>query len=67
MADKLANAIDADEEDMFDDEGRDFTAVKEEEKDDGFVVEKDKELQETLVVFENNQFIMYDFMTNKSW
>ena len=52
---------------MFESEGRDFTAVEEEKKDDGFVVEKDKELQETLVIFENNQFLMYDFKTNRSW
>ena len=51
---------------MFEDEGRDFTAVKDDEND-GFEVQKDKELYETLVIFENNQFIMYDFKTDKSW
>ena len=66
MADKLAAAEDVDEDDMFEDEGRDFTAVKDDEND-GFEVQKDKELYETLVIFENNQFIMYDFKTDKSW
>ena len=37
MADKLANAEDVDEDDMFEDEGRDFTAVKDDEND-GFEV-----------------------------
>ena len=40
----MAAAESYDEEDMFESEGRDFTAVEEEKKDDGFVVEKDKEL-----------------------
>ena len=48
---------------MFEEEARDFTAV-EEDKDDGFVVEQNKVLEETLVVFENNQFLLYDFKAN---
>lgn len=42
-----------------------FTSVKEE--DDGFQVEEGKQMTETLIVFERNQFLLYDFKTEKSW
>jgi len=33
----------------------------EEEKEDGFVVEQNKVLEDTLVIFEKNQFLLYDY------
>ena len=66
MADKLAAAEEVDEDDMFEMEARDFKAV-EDDKDDGFEIQKDKELQDTIVIFDNNQFLLYDFKTNLSW
>ena len=52
---------------MYEQEGREFVAAAEDEDDEKFVVEKDKDLRETLVVFENNQFVIYDFMSGSSW
>lgn len=39
----------------------------EEGKDDGFQVEEGKQMTETIVIFDNNQFLLYDFKENKSW
>ena len=42
-----------------------FAAVKDE--NDGFQVEEGKQMTETLVVFDKNQFLLYDFKQDKSW
>ncbi len=46
-------------------EGTDFAGVKEE--NDGFQVEEGKQMTETLVIFDRNQFLLYDFKQNRSW
>ena len=46
-------------------EGTSFAATKEE--DDSFQVEEGKQMTETLIVFEKNQFLLYDFKGGKSW
>ena len=58
------DADDYDEEEMYG-EGTSFAATKEE--DDGFQVEEGKQMTETLIVFEKNQFLLYDFKGGKSW
>lgn len=66
MKDKLANAEEVDEDDMYEQEGRVFSAVEPEQDD--FVVNNSRyEPKETLVVFEDNQFLLYDFKNGTSW
>ena len=53
-----------DEEDMYA-QGTSFGAIKEE--NDGFQVEEGKQMTETLVIFDKNQFLLYDFKNDRSW
>jgi len=46
-------------------EGTSFAAAKEE--NDGFQVEEGKQMTETLVIFDKNQFLLYDFKQGRSW
>ena len=46
-----------DEEEMYG-EGTTFVGVKEE--DDGFQVEEGKQMTETLIIFERNQFLLIE-------
>ena len=58
-------------EDSDDEEEMAFTEVKheaaEEVKDDGFEVEEGKAMRETFIVFQGNQFLLYDYAAKKSW
>lgn len=46
-------------------QGTSFGAIKEE--NDGFQVEEGKQMTETLVIFDKNQFLLYDFKNDRSW
>ena len=37
------------------------------EEDDGFQVEEGKQMTETLIIFERNQFLLIDLKTDRSW
>ena len=53
-----------DEEAMY---GQGVDIAGKQEENDGFQVEEGKQMTETLVVFDRNQFVLYDFKSNSSW
>ena len=52
------------EEDMYG-EGISFSAAAEE--NDGFQVEEGKQMIETVIIFDKNQFLLYDLASERSW